>query len=127
MVAQKYLLHLPQGRSIASAQVVEKGNRLTGTLEWFDAPAFVRRAFAEFESLVENQVLSLLDEAEEKIAAIDIRAIREEDAVEFRTVDLQIYPGERAIGFQLGDRVDHPSLEGPVADYSLLERPLSKV
>jgi hypothetical protein len=65
------------------------------------SPGFdrVRHLFAEWEDLVDNQILSLLDESEKKIDALGIQARIGEQTLPVS--DLQIYPNEAAACFRV--------------------------
>ncbi len=106
MKSQAYRLCLPTGCAIATANVIEDEGRLFGSFAWTNPPADVKQALSEFGEIVENQILSLLDAIEEKIVAFDIRAVRQGDEAEYRTVNLHAYPSDNTIDFLLGDRVE---------------------
>src|SRR5437667_12041635 len=85
---------------VATAQVAEKEGRFSGLVDLDSMPADLRRLFDEFEEIVKEQVFSLLDEVEEKIAAHSLK-VGLPDGQASRCEDLQIYPSTSRISFRL--------------------------
>ena len=85
---------------IASAQDVEDEGRYSGTVDLACMPANLRQVFEEFEEIVNDQVFSLLDELEEKIAALALQVVFP-GGHGAPCEDLQIYPSTRRISYRL--------------------------
>ncbi len=96
---------------VATAQVDQKGERFTGSIDLSSMPAPLREKFEEYEEIVNGQMFSLLDEIEEQIGSVPLRAVFEggdEAAIE----DLQIYPSTRRVTFKVV-RVGTPAATRP--------------
>ena len=85
---------------IASASVEVKGDYHMGSVNLDHMPEPLRTLFVDFESLVVNQVLSLVSLTELIISEQQIRA-RFDDGRVTLLDDLQIYPTEGLISFLL--------------------------
>ena len=85
---------------VATAQVVEKDGRFSGRVDLSPMPANLRQLFDEFEEIVNDQVFSLLDEVEEKIAAHALKVVLA-DGQPAPCDDLQVYPSTGRISFRL--------------------------
>ncbi len=90
---------------LATALVTEEGGRYGGTIDLRETPARVRALFDEFEEVVNGQMFSLLDEVQEKIAALASKAVFA-DGQEASVEDLQVYPRTGEVTFK---RVGAPS------------------
>src|SRR5262249_21618133 len=85
---------------VATALVAEQDGLLRGQIDLGPMPAELRRRFLEYEEIIRDQVFSLLDDMEERIAATCFRAILDggqEAAIE----DLQIYPSTGRVSFRI--------------------------
>jgi hypothetical protein len=94
-------LHLIDQASakVAALEVYFRDDHFEGTISLDATPPQLRELFEQFEEVVENQVFSLLDDIEEKIAAIPLRAVFENGA-EADVVDLQVFPSTKAVSFK---------------------------
>ncbi len=100
MILQYVTLTDQQRRVIATAQVVERNGIFTGQIDLKSMPVSLKRLFKEYEEIVNSQVFSLLDEIEEKIESLHLKA-EFEDGYEVALIDIQIYPTARKISFQV--------------------------
>lgn len=85
---------------IAVAQLAEVGNIYSGSIDLRRMPAGMRALFDEFEDLVNGQMFSLAEEAEEKIESLTIKAIFE-NGQEFYLKDLQVFPSSGEVSLKL--------------------------
>ena len=85
---------------IAALEVAPVGGHFEGSLTLGALPPEVRRAFDFFEEIVEGQTFSLLDEAEDAITALGLRAALA-DGTEADLADLQVYPSTGAVSFSV--------------------------
>lgn len=88
------------GRLLATAVVSPTNDGYAGSARLADMPDTMRRAFDEYESLVNQQVFALLDQIEERIAAMDISAVFA-DREAAPVLDLQLFPGSLRVFFRL--------------------------
>src|SRR5438876_9948020 len=65
---------------IASLDVQFRDDHFEGAISLDSIPLQLRQLFEEFEEIVEGQMFSLLDDIEEKIAAIPLRVVFENGA-----------------------------------------------
>jgi hypothetical protein len=89
-----------RGELVATAQVTERGKTFAGAIDLTATPADVRRKFDEYEALVNGQVFSLLDEIEDQIRALRLKAVFE-GGCELPLEDLQVFPRSRRVSFQV--------------------------
>src|SRR5437879_2764131 len=94
---------------IATAQVSARADHFGGLADLGPMPASLRQMFDEYEEIVEGQVLSLLDEIEESIAGLGLKAVLE-GGREVAIQDLQIYPSTCRISFAV---VEPAGADGP--------------
>ena len=66
------------------------GDRYWGLVEKSYFPDSLVRALQEYQNLIDEGVISLHDQALEKVLAHDLVAIREPEADEWRILDLQV-------------------------------------
>jgi hypothetical protein len=88
---------------VAIAEVQNRGNYYSGSVNIDQMPQPLLSLFEEYEYLVNNQVLSLLDRIEDEIDINSFVVIFDED-IKFYIDDLQILPSSRMISFKLLDR-----------------------
>ena len=69
-----------------------------GAISLDATPPHLQQLFEQFEEIVEGQMFSLLDEIEEKIGTVALRAVFD-DGSEAQVADLQIFPRTRAVSF----------------------------
>lgn len=86
------------GNMIASCPVEERDDRFRGEIQADSLPRAVRAVFDEFEEIVNGQIFSLLDEVEDKITSLGIRA-RFSDGLTVEAKDLQMYPKDGVFSF----------------------------
>jgi hypothetical protein len=92
---------LDQSRTpVATAQVTAEDGFFSGKVDLSSMPPALRQTFEEYEELVNGQMFSLLDEIEERIAAVPIVVVFE-DSREARVTDLQIYPSTGLVSFRV--------------------------
>ncbi len=87
---------------IATADVSDECGLYMGMIDLTAAPATVRAVFDEFEEYVNEQFFSLLDEIQDKVAALGIRA-RFANGREEIVVDLQVFPRAGETSFRLAE------------------------
>lgn len=106
------------GRIVATAHVQDKGAYFGGTVDVSQTPNALLDLFREFEEIVNGQVLSLVDEMQDKFEAYGIRALFP-DNVEVCITDLQVYPAGGTMSF-IVERHNNPlsiSVNGTQANY----------
>jgi hypothetical protein len=99
------------GKILANAQVKETDDCWQGTFSFNNFTPEILSVFEEWEEIVNGQMLSFLDEIQQKISRLSILAVFE-DGRTFWTRDLQIYPSTSEISFK--------TLEVPRAPVSTL-------
>src|SRR5688572_24289919 len=90
---------LDHTRRVVARAVVEGNGAYRGVVTLDEMPSSLRRTFEEYESLVNNQIFSLLDPLEDRIAALVLVA-RFEDGREAQVHDLQIFPSAGTLSFR---------------------------
>lgn len=90
---------------LAVAQVADEDGSFGGTIDLRSTPAELRALFEEFEAIVNGQMFVFLDEIQEKIGALPIRA-RFDDGSEAEIKDLQVFPSTGDISFRLAGARD---------------------
>lgn len=98
---------------IATAQIIAFGEGYRGKVDLTLMPARLQQPFAEYEEIVNGQMFSLLDEAEEQISALRLK-IRFDNGDEVETKELQIYPSTNRISFKLVEEPSHNAIAEPV-------------
>ena len=88
---------------VAVARVVEEGGRYEGAVDLTRTPADLRALFEEFEEIVNGQMFSFLDEIEDKIAALSLKTVLDNNGTEASVRELQIYPSTGEISFKLAE------------------------
>src|SRR5262245_66539683 len=78
MSAQCVTLINAERQVVATAHVAEQHGQFIGCVDCSLMPLPLQRLFTEYEELVGTQVFSLLDELEEDIAGLHLRAILED-------------------------------------------------
>jgi len=87
-------------RVVATAQVTDEGEYFGGTIDLQAAPTNLRLLFDEFEEIVNGQMFSFLDEIQDKIGALPIKAVFA-DGMEVGIRDLQVFPSTGDVSFKL--------------------------
>jgi hypothetical protein len=85
---------------VATLDVTSVADHFEGTISLDSTPQSLIKLFAELEELVEGQVLSLLDEVEQRICALQMR-VRFENGSVANVCDLQIYPSTNSVSFKI--------------------------
>lgn len=92
---------IDQSRSVlATAQVADEGDYYGGTIDLGRTPASLRALFDEFDEIVNGQMFAFLDEIQEKIGALPLKAVFD-DGTEVYVKDLQVYPSTGDVSFRL--------------------------
>jgi hypothetical protein len=91
------------GRRLASAHVVEQRGHFAGSIDLSSIPPDIGALFEEFEEIVNGQMLALVDEVEERIAALGVR-VQFPDNVEASAERLQIFPSSETVSFYVAVR-----------------------
>jgi hypothetical protein len=101
------------GALVAVAEVADEGGYYGGTIDLRATPPEIRALFEEFDECVNGQMFSFLDSIEDKIAALDIRAVLE-NGCEVRVKDLQVHPSTGDVTFKLaGVAPAQPNVQPP--------------
>src|SRR4051794_33250302 len=90
-----------QSRTVlAVAQVADEGGYFGGTIDLSLTPTPLRALFEEFEEIVNGQMFVFLDEIQEKIGSLFIKAIFN-NGLEDDVKDLQVFPSTGDVSFRL--------------------------
>jgi hypothetical protein len=87
---------------VATAQVANEGAYYGGTIDLGQTPSSLHALFEEFEEIVNGQMLSFLDDIQERIAAHTSKAVFE-SGQEVDIKDLQVYPTTGDLSFKLAE------------------------
>lgn len=90
----------PSSVRVATLDVRFQDGQFEGTISLDTTPPHLRKLFEQFEEIVEGQMFSLLDDIEEKIGTIPLRAVFD-DGTEQYVADLQVFPSTRAVSFTM--------------------------
>jgi hypothetical protein len=103
---------------VATAEVEDRGNYYSGSVNLDRMPKALRLKFEEYESLINDQVLSLVDRIEEEMDINSFTVILD-DGRKFYVNDLQILPGCGMVSFQLSKPLHNIPVENmAIADLS---------
>jgi hypothetical protein len=92
----------PSRKVVATAQVADEGAYYGGTIDLRDTPPSLRALFDEFEEIVNGQMLSFLDDIQERIGTLSLKAaFNTGDEVPVR--DLQVFPSTGEVSFRLAE------------------------
>jgi hypothetical protein len=97
------------GTVLATAHVTDEGTHFGGTIDLATMPEALRRLFDEFEEIVNGQMLSFLDDIQDKIAAHTLKVVFA-DGTEAFVKDLQIYPGSGEVSFKVAKEANQPAV-----------------
>jgi hypothetical protein len=100
MISQHVRLIDERRQVVATAQVVEQDGTFAGAIDLSSMPTPLRQLFEEYEEIVHTHMFSLLDEIEEKIEALHLKVVFEDDH-EAALTDVQIYPNTKKVSFQV--------------------------
>ena len=84
---------------VATAQVHDEGDRYRGEIDLSLLPSAHRQVFEEFEEIVDGQMLSFLDEIEERVRAFAL-SVEFEDGRKLSIENLQVYPRAGKVSFR---------------------------
>jgi hypothetical protein len=116
---------IDQGRQVvATAQVAEQDGTFVGRINLSPMPMPLRQLFEEYEEIVHTQTFSLLDEIEEKIETLHLKAVFE-DGHEAALTDVQIYPRTNRVSCQVLKRII--SRPGVTYERALMEIDFSRI
>ena len=87
------------GPVVATAQMADEDGRFGGMIDLRLTPSGLRSLFDEFEEIVDGQMLSFLDDIQQRIAAQPLRAAFD-DGTETAASDLQAYPRAGDVPFR---------------------------
>jgi hypothetical protein len=90
----------------ATAQVDDEGGYFGGTIDLRSTPAHLQALFQEFEEIVNNQMFAFLDDVQERIGSLPIKAVFE-DGLEVDVEDLQVFPCRGDVSFRLAGVPSH--------------------
>jgi hypothetical protein len=89
----------PAGELLATGQVDWEQDRFTGQFDLQSMPAAPLQLFQEFEELVNDQILSLLDDIEQRIRDLGVK-VGFDDGRVVVVENLQIYPSTGLASFK---------------------------
>ena len=85
---------------LAVAQVADEGGYFGGSIDLRFTPTPLRALFEEFEEIVNGQMFVFLDEIQEKIGSLPIKAVFG-NGVEDYIKNLQVFPSTGDVSFHL--------------------------
>lgn len=92
----------PAGNVVATARVTDEGVHYGGTIDLRGTPPSLRALFEEFEENVNGQMFTFVDEVEEKIGALRLKAVFDAGH-EAYVKDLQVFPSTGGVSFKLAE------------------------
>jgi 2-polyprenyl-3-methyl-5-hydroxy-6-metoxy-1,4-benzoquinol methylase len=87
-------------KTVATAQVSDDGELLSGSIDLRKMPRELRQLFEEFEEIVNGQMISFVDNVQERIKSLGLE-IKLDDGSVVGISDLQIYPSVGDVSFRL--------------------------
>ncbi len=94
---------IDQSRNVvATAQVADEGAYYGGTIDLRQTPASLRALFEEFEEIVNGQMFAFLDDIQERIGSLPIKAVFD-TGHEVYVKDLQVFPSTGDVSFKLAE------------------------
>ena len=92
----------PARNVVAIAQVTDEGAYYGGTIDLRDTPPSLRQLFEEFEEIVNGQMFAFLDDIQERIGTLSLKAAF--DTGQERDIkDLQVFPSTGDVSFKLAE------------------------
>lgn len=85
---------------VATAQVSEQDGCLAGRIDPGSMPATLQHQFEEYEEMVNQQMFIFLDDLEEKIERLFLKAVFADGRV-IQLTDVQIYPSTQSVSFKV--------------------------
>ena len=98
----------PMQNVVATAEVEDKGDYYSGSVNLDKMPEALRLEFEEYELLINDGVFSLIDQIEEQIGIDSFTVVFEGDT-RFYVDDLQIFPRAGTISFKVSKQILHKS------------------
>lgn len=102
MATQTVKLIDPARKVVATAQVADEGAYYGGTIDLRDTPPSLRALFEEFEEIVNGQMFAFLDDIQERIETISLKAVFD-SGQEAHAKDLQVFPSTGDVSFKLAE------------------------
>ena len=99
-MSQEVALIDDTGAVVGVAQVDQERELFSGSVDLRAMPADMLRKFEEFEEIVNDQTFSLVDQVQQEIERLGLKAVfgnGRQEAID----DLQIYPTDGVLSFQL--------------------------
>ena len=90
------------GRALACGEVSDQGEYYAGTIDVTCSPPKVRELFTEFETVVNGQEFSCLDEIQQRIDGLHAMVVFD-DGDRAAVSDLQVFPTSGTVSFRLAD------------------------
>ena len=90
----------PDRNVLAVAHVADEGDHYGGTIDLRETPAALHALFDEFEEVVNGQMFSFLDQIQEKMTRLSLRAVFD-SGVEVDVKDLQVFPSTGDVSFKV--------------------------
>jgi hypothetical protein len=106
MQTQTVKLIDPSGKVVATAQVADEGAFYGGTIDLRETPPNLRALFEAFEEIVNGQMFALLDDIQERIGALSLKAVFD-SGQEAYVKDLQVFPSTGDVSFKLAEVSAH--------------------
>ena len=92
----------PSRKVVATAQVADEGAYYGGTIDLHDASPSLRALFEEFEEIVNGQMFAFLDDIQERIGTLPLKAVFD-TGQEVYVKDLQVFPSTGDVSFKLAE------------------------
>lgn len=92
----------PAHNVVAIAQVTHEGAYYGGTIDLRDTPPSLRALFEEFEEIVNGQMFAFLDDIQERIGTLSLKAVFD-TGQEVYVKDLQVFPSTGDVSFKLAE------------------------
>jgi hypothetical protein len=94
---------IDQSRNVvAIAKVVDEGTYYGGTIDLRETPPGLRALFEEFEEIVNGQMFAFLDDIQERIGTLPLKAVFD-TGQEVYVKDLQVFPSAGDVSFKLAE------------------------
>lgn len=100
MSSQRFTIIEQSRQVVATVQVSEQDDCLAGQIDLGSMPATLQHQFGEYEEMVNQQMFSFLDDLEEKIKRLFLKAVFVDGNVAQLT-DVQIYPSTKSVSFKV--------------------------
>lgn len=87
------------GNVVATAHVADEGTYYGGTIDLRETPPSLLALFDEFEEIVNGQLFAFLDDIQERIGALSLKAAFD-TGQELCIKDLQVFPSMGDVSFR---------------------------